>query len=160
MFKPKENKAHPDIPFNDQRKLCFLFFSPRPLGFCSGVRGQRSRQAAISTVSSSGRRPSLAKEASRNLAMGQYPGSPLMRIPIQPLKWVLKWVVNSPTNQNGAIGFDNHSHLITIRTQRKPPSRNGREARPPKSRELCFMSLVSLATPKVGKITCGCSLPS
>ena len=35
-----------------------------------------------------------------NIAMGQHPVPPVF-IPIQPLKSVLKWVVNSPTNQNG-----------------------------------------------------------
>ena len=34
------------------------------------------------------------------------PGQPPVNIPIQPLKWVLNWVVNSPTPKWDPIGFD------------------------------------------------------
>ena len=43
--------------------------------------------------------------------MGQKPGYPPVNIPIQPLKWVLNWGVNSPTKMGFQNGFDNHCQM-------------------------------------------------
>ena len=50
--------------------------------------------------------PKRVEYLSRPLAMGQNPGYFSVNIPIQPLKQVLKWVVDSPTKMGSQNGFE------------------------------------------------------